>query len=126
VREGAALTGAVLDEHLMPVLGQLESTGRRQRDAVLVGLDLPCDPDPHGGGSLPLRDCVAAPPRGGIVTQSAQLRLPLVRILTIYSQCVVGWGAPADSDPNSQFAGSAAAASSSASVTSTIASRSAA
>ncbi len=47
VREGAALPRALLHEHVVSALNQLASTGRRQRDAVLVGLDLFGDADPH-------------------------------------------------------------------------------
>ena len=47
VREGAPLPGAALDEHVVPTLDELASTGRRQRDAVFVGLDLLGDADPH-------------------------------------------------------------------------------
>ena len=52
VRERAADAGARLDRDLVAVVDQLERAGRRQRDAVLVGLDLLGDADPHAGGSL--------------------------------------------------------------------------
>ncbi len=47
VREGAARSRARLDEHVVPLLDELAGPRRRQRDAVLVGLDLLCDADPH-------------------------------------------------------------------------------
>ena len=43
-----ALARAPLHENLVAVLAQLADTGRRQRDAVLVGLDLGWDSDLHG------------------------------------------------------------------------------
>ncbi len=48
VREGAARPRRRLDEHLVAALDELARAGRRQRDAVLVGLDLLGDADPHG------------------------------------------------------------------------------
>ena len=53
VGERAARARAGLDRHLVAAVDQLERAGRRQRDPVLVGLDLLGDADPHGGGSLP-------------------------------------------------------------------------
>ena len=47
VRERAAVAGARLDEHLVPALDELARARRRQRDAVLVGLDLLDDADLH-------------------------------------------------------------------------------
>ena len=47
VVDRAALAGAGLDQHLVAVLRQLARAGRRQRDAVLVRLDLGGDADPH-------------------------------------------------------------------------------
>jgi hypothetical protein len=49
VREGAALAGARLDDHVVPALNKLPRARGRQRDAVLVGLDLLDDSDLHGG-----------------------------------------------------------------------------
>ena len=43
----AALAGARLHDDLVPLEHQLARTRRRQCDAVLVGLDLPRDADPH-------------------------------------------------------------------------------
>ena len=48
VGDRRALARALLDEHLVAVLGQLAHAGGRQRDAVLVGLDLGGDADLHG------------------------------------------------------------------------------
>ena len=42
------VAGALLDEDLVPVLRQLVHTGGRDRDAVLVVLDLAGDADLHG------------------------------------------------------------------------------
>ena len=42
-------------EHVVPALDQLARPGRRQRDAVLVGLDLFCDADLHRARTLPPR-----------------------------------------------------------------------
>ena len=53
VGEGAADAGTLLDRHLVAVVDQLERARGRERDAVLVRLDLLGDADPHGGGSLP-------------------------------------------------------------------------
>src|SRR5439155_15354045 len=47
VRECASLTCGRLDEHLVPALYELARTGRCERDAVLVRLDLPGDSDPQ-------------------------------------------------------------------------------
>ena len=48
VGEGAAVAGAGLDDHLVAALDELERARGRQRDAVLVRLDLLGDADPHG------------------------------------------------------------------------------
>ena len=40
-------------EHLVAPGGELAHAGRRDRDAVLVGLDLGRDPDPHLASSRP-------------------------------------------------------------------------
>jgi alanine dehydrogenase len=52
VREGAAVAGARLDDHLVTLLHELARLGRRQRDAVLVGLDLPGDADTQDARTL--------------------------------------------------------------------------
>ena len=49
VGEGAAFARALLDEHVVPALHELAGTGRRERDPVLVGLDLLDDSDLHEG-----------------------------------------------------------------------------
>ena len=49
VGEGAALARPRLDEHVVPALDELPGAGRRERDAVLVGLDLLDDADLHEG-----------------------------------------------------------------------------
>jgi len=49
VGERAAVAGPGLDEHVVPALDELARTGRRERDAVLVGLDLFDDADLHRG-----------------------------------------------------------------------------
>ena len=49
VGEGAAFAGARLDEHVVPALHELAGAGRRERDPVLVGLDLLDDSDLHQG-----------------------------------------------------------------------------
>jgi len=55
VGERAALTRRGLDEHVMSVLRQLACTRGRQRDAVLVGLDLFGDADAHDARTLACR-----------------------------------------------------------------------
>ena len=47
VGERAAVAGRRLDEHLVALLHELARARRRQRDAVLVGLDLLGDADAH-------------------------------------------------------------------------------
>ena len=47
VGERAADAGALLDRDVVPAVDQLERAGGRQRDAVLVRLDLLGDADPH-------------------------------------------------------------------------------
>src|SRR4029453_15330050 len=56
VREGAPHAPAGLDDHLVAALHELAGSGRRERDTVLVGLDLLRDADPHwrGGETPPL------------------------------------------------------------------------
>src|SRR4051795_9537391 len=56
VRECASDAGAGLDENVVAVPGQLEGTGRRERDAVLVRLDLLRNANPHSGRTLYPRD----------------------------------------------------------------------
>ncbi len=48
VRERAPGAGTRLDEHLVAAKDELARTGRRERDAVLLRLDLLGDTDPHG------------------------------------------------------------------------------
>jgi hypothetical protein len=52
IRDRAADAGAGLDEHLVAALGQLTHAGRRDRHAVLVGLDLSRNADLHSLSSL--------------------------------------------------------------------------
>ena len=47
VGDRGALARSGLDQHLMAVLDQLAHSGRRERDAVLVRLDLGGDADLH-------------------------------------------------------------------------------
>ena len=47
VQQYAADPGAAFHEHLMPAAGQLDHPGRRERDPVLVDLQLTRDTDPH-------------------------------------------------------------------------------
>src|SRR4051794_26872409 len=47
VANRAALARSLLDQDLVPVLGQLPGPHRRQRHAVLVGLDLGGNADLH-------------------------------------------------------------------------------
>ena len=49
VGERAAFAGPRLDEHVVTALHELAGTGRRERDPVLVGLDLLDDSDLHEG-----------------------------------------------------------------------------
>ena len=49
VRDRRALAGALLDEHLVPAVDELADARGRQRDAVLVGLDLGGAADVHAG-----------------------------------------------------------------------------
>ena len=53
VRKGAADAGAALDDDLVPALHELARAGGRQRDPVLLRLDLLGDADAHGRGNLP-------------------------------------------------------------------------
>src|SRR5439155_16699575 len=55
VRKRAALAGTRLDQDVMPALHELARARGCERDAVLVGLDLLDDPDPHGARTLPFR-----------------------------------------------------------------------
>ena len=52
VGDRAALAGPGLDQHLVAVFGQLAHAGRRDRDPVLVGLDLAGNADLHATSSL--------------------------------------------------------------------------
>ena len=69
VGERAADTGARLDRDLVTGVDQLERARGRQRDAVLVGLDLLGDADPHGGASLD--DCPSQESRLAIGNRSS-------------------------------------------------------
>ena len=70
VGDRAALAGAGLDEHLVAALGQLAHAGGRERDAVLVGLDLGGDADLHRAPPLP----VARPSRPRTRCRGARAR----------------------------------------------------
>ncbi len=52
VGERAPVAGGRLDEHLVAALDQLTGARRRERDAVLVGLDLLRDADPQSPETL--------------------------------------------------------------------------
>ena len=60
VRKGTADARISFDQDLVPVLDELARARRRQRDAVLVRLDLFCDTDPHGARTLSVRPRVSA------------------------------------------------------------------
>jgi hypothetical protein len=49
IPEGAAHARTLLDQDGVPVAGELEGAGGRERDAVLVRLDLLGDADVHWG-----------------------------------------------------------------------------
>ncbi len=75
VREGAADAGAGLDEHVVALLDELERARGRQRDAVLVGLDLLGDADLHGAGTLPCEPLDEPPLLGAEVRRLARARV---------------------------------------------------
>src|SRR5699024_8701172 len=61
VRERASVTRCRLDDDIVAALHELARARRRQRDAVLVGLDLPGDSDPQiaptlAGGTVPEKE----------------------------------------------------------------------
>src|SRR2546427_1259375 len=60
IGEGAPFAGTGLDCDVMSALPELTRTRRRERDAVLVGLDLLGDTDLQSGVTLP---CARRPPR---------------------------------------------------------------
>ena len=53
VRHRASVAGRRLDEHVVPLLHELARARRRERDAVLVGLDLLGNADPHDARTIP-------------------------------------------------------------------------
>ena len=52
ISEGASDPGTGLDDDLVSALRELARTGRRERDAVLLRLDLPRNADPHARGTI--------------------------------------------------------------------------
>ena len=94
VRKRAALSGAGLDGHLMAVLDQLERPRRRERDAVLVRLDLPGDADLHRSRAT------ISTSRGSIATESARFRLTSARFPPLASTVVGGQRAAPGAWPN--------------------------
>src|SRR5205085_3100641 len=55
VRKRTTRAGAALDQDLVPALRELACACRRQRDAVLVALDLLRDTDAHSASTLAFR-----------------------------------------------------------------------
>ena len=74
VRKPGANARRLLDDHLVAALHELERARRRQRDAVLVGLDLFGDADPHGGGTIP--DLRRAPPHRQRIQRGLEVQPP--------------------------------------------------
>ena len=73
VRDRAAVPGVGLDQHLVAVLHELAGAHRRQRDAVLVLLDLGGDPDPHENAAS------SASPPGAALRWTSLIGLPCSR-----------------------------------------------
>ena len=132
VGERAPEPGAGLDDDVVAAADELERAGRRQRDAVLVGLDLLGDADPQGRATISPR---SRSPTGGHVGAGRNVRL-FARSRTHarirrYARRRGRRAAPhpgvgaARASARSRSSRLRAAASTSASVTSTIASRSA-
>ena len=94
VRKRAPLPRVVLDEHLVASVRQLERSGRRQRNAVLVRLDLLRDADPHGRRQLIPAEPGTARPLGRNRHAFVTVAFHHVRISAVRSKVGGGLGCP--------------------------------
>jgi hypothetical protein len=69
VGDAGALTGALLDHHLVTLAGQRGDSGRNHSDAVLAGLDLLRHSDDHDGPPGLRRAWAALVESGGAIQQ---------------------------------------------------------